>query len=55
MDDRIEELERRIEEADKAYWQDNSPVISDFDYDKLVNELRRIDPTNPLRMGGIRE
>lgn len=44
----IGELEERIREADKAYWVDNSPKISDEEYDSLVEELKRLDPSNAL-------
>ena len=41
-------LEQKIREANDAYWSLNNPVISDADYDKLVESLRKLDPKNPL-------
>jgi len=37
----IKELEKRIETANKAYWEKNSPTISDEAYDTLVETLRQ--------------
>lgn len=48
MEDRIRELEEQIRRADKAYWEENSPEIEDTEYDKLVEELRALDPENEL-------
>ena len=45
---RIEELEKKIESANKAYWDLNSPEISDYEYDSLVEELKSLDPENKL-------
>lgn len=43
-----ESLENEIKKHNKLYWIEGNPEISDPDYDKLVEELREIDPTNPL-------
>ena len=45
---RIEELEKKIESANKAYWDLNNPEISDYEYDSLVEELKSLDPENKL-------
>lgn len=42
------ELEKKIKEANWAYWIENNPVISDFEYDKLIEDLKKIDPENAL-------
>ena len=42
-----QELVQMIEENDMLYWN-GTPVISDEDYDDLVNQLTKINPTNPL-------
>ncbi len=33
---------------DQRYWELNDPVISDADYDRIVEKLRTLDPENPL-------
>ena len=33
---------------DQRYWKLNDPVISDADYDRIVEKLRTLDPENPL-------
>lgn len=44
----IQELETLIRDADRKYWELGTPDISDFTYDALVEELRQLDPANPL-------
>lgn len=46
--DNIESLEREIRKHDKLYWEKGQPEISDSDYDKLVEELRILNPNNVL-------
>ena len=41
------ELENLIKKHDELYWNGN-PEISDIEYDKLVEELKSIDPENDL-------
>lgn len=48
MKEIIGELEKKLEIANKAYWEDCDPVITDSEYDSLVEELRELDPENPL-------
>lgn len=43
--DRIEELENRIKDAKDAYYN-LSPIISDQEYDALVDELKLLSPNN---------
>jgi DNA ligase (NAD+) len=45
---RIQELETLITKHNSLYWEDNSPEISDPDYDALFEELKLLDPTNIL-------
>lgn len=45
---RIIELEEEIKKHNKFYWEDNNPQISDEDFDKLTQELKLLDPNNPL-------
>ena len=41
------ELRRRIEEHNQAYYGEDSPRISDAEYDSLVRELRDLEATHP--------
>lgn len=52
----IKELENSIRRANTAYWNDNIPVMSDTDYDKLVEQLKKLDPNNKLleHIGGTK-
>ena len=47
---RIAQLEEQISTANDFYWnkQDQGPIIDDFTYDKLVEELKKLDPDHPL-------
>lgn len=47
---RIAQLEEQISTANDFYWnkQDQGPIIDDFTYDKLVEELKELDPDHPL-------
>ncbi len=44
---RVEELRARIAYHDQKYYVDDSPEISDADYDALVRELRSIEEEHP--------
>jgi len=44
--ERIVELKRRISEAQEAYYN-LDPIISDQEYDALVDELRKLEPSAP--------
>jgi DNA ligase (NAD+) len=43
-----EKLEQTIISHNKAYWDDNKPIISDADYDFLVETLRGMDPNSKV-------
>lgn len=45
--DRIEELRRIIKENNEAYYVYDSPKITDFEYDELFRELKRLEKENP--------
>jgi len=45
--DRIETLRREISEHNRLYYEENSPVISDEEYDALVKELERLEREHP--------
>ncbi len=51
-----EQLEQQIQKANNAYWNNNTPTISDIEYDKLVEQLKTLDPTNSLlnHIGGLK-
>jgi len=44
---RIEKLRREIEEHNNNYYVLNKPVISDFEYDLLINELDTLEKRFP--------
>jgi len=44
---RIEELRREINEHNRRYYVLNDPVISDFEYDLLMNELETLEKMFP--------
>ena len=43
-----DELVQAISKHDDLYWKKGAPVISDEEYDVLVESLRKIDPNHPL-------
>ncbi|MBC3889334.1 NAD-dependent DNA ligase LigA [Acetobacterium paludosum] len=43
----IEQLRKKIEDHNKAYYLDDAPVISDYDYDKLMQQLIDIEALHP--------
>ena len=49
------DLEYRVQEANKAYWDDNNPIMSDTEYDNLVNQLKKEQPNSPVLnvIGGV--
>lgn len=58
---RIGELRELLAQANRAYYADSSPIMSDAEYDRLLDELARLeaqhpeldDPTSPTqRVGG---
>lgn len=44
---RIEDLKKEIEAHNRAYYLDDAPLISDYDYDKLIKELIDLETQNP--------
>ena len=40
-------LRARIREADRAYYQQDNPIISDAEYDALMRELRALEEAYP--------
>ena len=45
--ERILELKRIIEESNRAYYVDDAPKITDFEYDELFRELNRLESEYP--------
>ncbi|MBN1945376.1 MAG: NAD-dependent DNA ligase LigA [Bradymonadales bacterium] len=45
---RIEDLEAAIRYHNWRYWIENAPEISDYEYDRLVESLKRRRPDSPL-------
>jgi len=52
-----EQLESEIRRHNRLYWEQQSPEISDYDYDRLVLRLRGVAPDSPvlLELGERRE
>lgn len=40
---RIKELVNRLNEASKAYYQENREIMSNYEYDKLYDELVELE------------
>lgn len=47
MRERIEELRRRLEYHNYKYYVENSPEISDFEFDALLRELQQLETAHP--------
>lgn len=41
------QIVKRLREASKAYYETDKPLMSDAEYDSLVEELQKLDPKNP--------
>jgi DNA ligase (NAD+) len=44
----VEELRRKVKEANDAYWIDNNPIMTDTEYDRCVENLRKLSPNDPI-------
>lgn len=42
------QLEAEVAEHNRRYWDESAPVISDYDYDRLVERLRAVAPDSPV-------
>ena len=47
---RIKELVAQLNEASKAYYQDGKEIISNFEYDKLYDELDKLEKSTGFIM-----
>ena len=45
--DRIEELRKTINYHSKKYYDEDNPEISDYEYDMLMNELKKLEKEHP--------
>ena len=50
--ERMLELIRRLKDADIAYYRDDNPVMSDRDYDALMDELKSLEQDTGLILSG---
>lgn len=44
---RIEDLKEEINKHNKAYYEEDNPTISDFEYDELFRELKKLEELYP--------
>ena len=44
----VEQLRTKIRAANDAYWKDAKPIITDTEYDRLIENLRTLCPDDPL-------
>jgi len=45
-----EALEEEIQKHDNAYWNEQNPMITDQEYDALVQKLQQVAPDSPILM-----
>ncbi|MFZ4776758.1 MAG: DNA ligase LigA-related protein, partial [Terrimicrobiaceae bacterium] len=45
--ERIQSLRREIEEHNRLYYVEAEPSVSDHEYDRLYNELARLEAEHP--------
>lgn len=44
----IDRLAAEVAEHNRRYWDDNEPLVSDYDYDRLVERLRAVAPEHAV-------
>jgi NAD-dependent DNA ligase len=44
----LEHLAQRLREASHAYYETGTPIMTDAEFDNLVDQLRELDPTHPF-------
>ena len=52
LDAEIERLEKKIEECNKAYYDENKSIISDYEYDLLKKRLQELRAQQPKKSAG---
>lgn len=50
----MKDLIAAIKQADTAYYRDDAPIMTDREYDKLVDELRELEAETGLVLTGGR-
>ena len=45
--ERIEELRDLLEQYNLQYYRDNNPSVPDSEYDRLMNELKKLEAEHP--------
>lgn len=45
--EKYEKLRKEIEKHNNLYYNEDNPIISDMEYDKLIRELRDLEKSNP--------
>ena len=45
--EKYEKLRKEIEKHNNLYYNEDNPIISDMEYDKLIRELRDLEESNP--------
>ncbi len=49
---KMKELSRRLKEASKAYYQDATEIMSNFEYDKIYDELEKLEKESGIVLSG---
>lgn len=44
----IDQLEEEIRQYNRAYWYENRPLIADDEFDRLVEQLKKLRPDSPV-------
>lgn len=50
---RMKELIDKLKEADVAYYRDDSPIMSDREYDELTTELQQLESKTGVILSGF--
>lgn len=62
MKDKIQTLTKKLQEANRAYFEADTPLMQDFEYDQLLRELTQLEEKHPefqcpdsptQRVGGV--
>ena len=50
----VDDLEKEVRFHNDLYFKKNQPVISDYDFDRMVERLRKLKPDSSLLRAGLR-